>query len=44
MTDRDGTSSWEYDDLGRLVGERTRAGERGFRYDAAHQLVELDRR
>ena len=34
-------TTWEYDELGRLTWERTPEVLRSFRYDDAHQLVEL---
>ena len=34
-------ATWEYDELGRLSWERTPHALRSFRYDDAHQLVEL---
>ncbi len=36
-----GDARWEYDELGRLRRETTPELERRFRYDAAHELVEL---
>ena len=39
--DAGGDARWEYDELGRLRLETTPELERRFRYDAAHQLVEL---